>query len=102
MDTFSDNRGPEPECVAVGTMADGRRLVFTGLERTGGVVVHDATDLKDVKFQDLLNVRNWGVDEAPERVASPELYMLYDGFTDLAFIAAAQVRCATCVAYSLA
>jgi hypothetical protein len=42
-DTRSGVRGPEPEGLAWGFVG-GRRLVFIGLERAGGVMVYDLTD----------------------------------------------------------
>jgi hypothetical protein len=41
-DTRRDNNGPEPEGVVVGEHL-GRTYAFVGLERTGGIVVHDVT-----------------------------------------------------------
>ena len=41
-DDRSDNKGPEPEGLAVGTI-DGRSYVFVGLERTGGIAAYDIT-----------------------------------------------------------
>jgi len=38
----SDNRGPEPEAIAVGRIG-GRDYAFIGLERTGGIMIYDIT-----------------------------------------------------------
>jgi hypothetical protein len=42
-DNRSDNKGPEPEGLAVGTIA-GRSYAFIGLERQGGIMVYDVTN----------------------------------------------------------
>ncbi len=42
-DTRSDNKGPEPEGVAI-AVVDGRTFAFVGLERTGGVMVYEITN----------------------------------------------------------
>ncbi|MCB1078023.1 MAG: choice-of-anchor I family protein, partial [Verrucomicrobiae bacterium] len=42
-DTRSDNKGPEPEGVAVGVV-NGKTLGFIGLERSNGVMVFDISD----------------------------------------------------------
>lgn len=43
IDARSRSKGPEPEGLALGTIA-GRRIVFVALERTGGVMALDVTD----------------------------------------------------------
>ena len=45
-DSRSDNKGPEPEGVDLGTIR-GRTYAFVGLERQGGIVVVDVTDPVD-------------------------------------------------------
>ncbi|WP_259724175.1 ExeM/NucH family extracellular endonuclease [Synechococcus sp. CS-1332] len=42
-DTRSDNKGPEPEGVAIGEI-NGRLYAFVGLERVGGFITYDVTD----------------------------------------------------------
>jgi DNA-binding beta-propeller fold protein YncE len=53
-DTRSDNKGPEPEAVAVGTV-EGRRYAFVGLERAGGVMAFDITVPSAPTFADYAN-----------------------------------------------
>src|SRR6185436_15870467 len=42
-DSRSDNKGPEPEGLTVGTV-NGRQYAFIGLERMGGVMVYELAD----------------------------------------------------------
>ena len=48
-DTRSDNKGPEPEGLALGNIA-GRTYAFIGLERTGGIMVYDISDPQSPQF----------------------------------------------------
>jgi len=85
-DDRSNSKGPEPECVTTGVLADGTRLAFVGLERTGGIVTYDMSDPTAPVFQDFLNVRNWKVGEAG---FTDESYLLFDGPEELIFVDAA-------------
>lgn len=62
-DTRSDNKGPEPEGITVGTLK-GRTYAFIGLERIGGVMVYDVTNPAAPVFQSYTNNRvfNHGLD----------------------------------------
>jgi len=62
-DSRSDNKGPEPEGLAVGTVGE-RRYVFVGLERMGGVITYDITDPYAPLFVDYTNNRNFSADPA--------------------------------------
>lgn len=53
-DTRSDNKGPEPEGVAVGKV-EGRTLAFVGLERIGGVMIYDVSNPKAPSFVQYAN-----------------------------------------------
>ncbi|MFC4820933.1 choice-of-anchor I domain-containing protein [Dokdonella ginsengisoli] len=61
-DTRSDNKGPEPEALAVGTTASGRTYAFVGLERVGGIVAFDVTDPYAVSYAGYVNPRDFGVE----------------------------------------
>jgi Ca2+-binding RTX toxin-like protein len=73
LDNRSDDKGPEPEGVAIGTI-DGHTYAFVGLERIGGIMVYDITDPTDAEFVQYINTRDFvqtpgagtGGDLAPE------------------------------------
>jgi hypothetical protein len=65
-DNRSDNKGPEPEGVAIGTVR-GRPYAFIGLERIGGVMVYDLSDPTAPLFVDYVNNRSFR-DEAGEPI----------------------------------
>ena len=62
-DTRSDNKGPEPEAVAIGKVS-GKTYAFIGLERTGGVMVYDISDPTAPEFATYINTTP--TDLAPE------------------------------------
>jgi hypothetical protein len=57
-DTRSDDKGPEPEYVAVGRLY-GRTFAFVGLERIGGVIVYDVTHPTWPQFATYFNHRDF-------------------------------------------
>lgn len=56
----SDDKGCEPEAIDVGTI-DSKHYAFIGLERMGGVMVYDVTDVNNVSFVTYENNRNFDV-----------------------------------------
>jgi hypothetical protein len=60
-DSRSDNKGPEPEGLAVGTVGE-RRYAFIGLERMGGVMTYDITNPHVPVFVGYTNNRDFSVD----------------------------------------
>ncbi len=60
-DARSDDKGPEPEGVALGTIGD-RTYAFIGLERIGGVMTYDITDPNAPVFVDYTNNRDFAGD----------------------------------------
>ncbi|MET0070114.1 MAG: choice-of-anchor I family protein [Candidatus Thiodiazotropha sp.] len=59
-DSRSDDKGPEPEGVALGKIKD-RTFAFVGLERVGGIMVYDITNPHRVRFVEYLNNRDFTV-----------------------------------------
>jgi 2',3'-cyclic-nucleotide 2'-phosphodiesterase/3'-nucleotidase/5'-nucleotidase len=57
-DSRSDNKGPEPEAIAVGELY-GAVYAFVGLERVGGVMVYDVTDPTAPRFVEYVNNRDF-------------------------------------------
>jgi hypothetical protein len=56
--TRSDDKGPEPEGLAVAAL-NGRTYAFVGLERIGGVAVYDVTDPEFPQFVTYRNHRDF-------------------------------------------
>lgn len=61
LDDRSDDKGPEPEGIAVGVV-DGTPYVFVGLERAGGVVIYDLSTPAKPRFVDYINNRDFAGD----------------------------------------
>lgn len=62
-DGRSDDKGPEPEALAVGVV-EGRTFAFIGLERSGGVMMYDISDPTAPEFIDYLNTAETVPDDA--------------------------------------
>jgi 2',3'-cyclic-nucleotide 2'-phosphodiesterase (5'-nucleotidase family) len=71
-DNRSDNKGPEPEGLAIGSIND-RTYAFVGLERIGGVMVYDVTVPTAPKFVQYINTRDFSLDpESNQTDSGPE------------------------------
>ena len=60
-DNRSDDKGPEPEGVAIGHIGD-CVYAFIGFERVGGIIVYDVTDPYQPMFVQYANNRDFGGD----------------------------------------
>jgi len=60
-DGRSDDKGPEPEGLALGKIGK-RTIAFIGLERVGGIMAYDVTNPYRVKFLNYINNRDFSVD----------------------------------------
>lgn len=60
-ETRSDDKGPEPEALAIATI-ERSTFAFIGLERVGGVMVYDITLPESPRFVSYINSRNFNVD----------------------------------------
>ncbi len=63
VDDRSDDKGPEPEAVAVGEI-QGQNYAFIGLERVGGIMVYNVTNPQRPQFVQYLNNRDFSVSTA--------------------------------------
>ena len=64
----SDDKGPEPEGVAVGEV-DGVTYAFIGLERIGGIMAYDVSDPARPRFAGYVNTRNFKVEPEAGKAA---------------------------------
>ncbi|MDY7022967.1 MAG: choice-of-anchor I family protein, partial [Cyanobacteriota bacterium] len=70
-DNRSDDKGPEPEGVAIGEYL-GRTYAFIGLERIGGVMVYDVTDPFSPSFVSYENSRDFSVEFDTDEEGDPD------------------------------
>ena len=56
-DDRSDNRGPQPEGIAIGKV-EGQTYAFIGLHTQGGVMAYDVSDPRNATFVDYINTRD--------------------------------------------
>lgn len=68
-DNRSDNKGPEPEGVAIGKLGE-KTYAFIGLERMGGVIVYDISSPQAPYFVDYLNTREDWVSDPQANLAN--------------------------------
>lgn len=72
LDSRSGKKGPEPEDVKV-MKVNGKTFAFIGLERTGGIMMYDVTNVENVKFHDYVNLRDFtGTDVSSSGDLAPE------------------------------
>lgn len=85
-DSRSDDKGPEPEAIAIGTLLD-RTYAFIGLERVGGIMVYDITDPTAPFYITYFNNRNFDepaqLDDDSTNPAAGDM-----GIEDITFVSA--------------
>ena len=72
-DDRSDNKGPEPEGVALGKIS-GHTFAFIGLERIGGIMVYDVSNPQNARFVQYINTRDFTkeIDDSTAGDVGPE------------------------------
>ncbi|ROS05623.1 hypothetical protein EDC56_1169 [Sinobacterium caligoides] len=71
-DNRSDDKGPEPEALAIG-LIDERHYAFIGLERTGGIMLYDITEPSSPRFLEYTLNRNLDSDIENELASAGDL-----------------------------
>lgn len=71
-DGRSDEKGPEPEAIAVGKI-NSHSYAFIGLERMGGVMVYDISNPDSVDFVEYINPRDLTKDSEVDEAAAGDL-----------------------------
>lgn len=69
-DSRSDDKGPEPEGVALGKIGS-RMIAFIGLERVGGIMAYDISNPNEVQFLNYINNRDFSVDAEIDGATNP-------------------------------
>lgn len=87
LDNRSDNKGPEPEAIIIYTVCN-RTYAFIGLERVGGIMVYDVTDVNDVQFVEYVTTRNFAVNDATSD-SGPEGFAIMETPSGDVFLAVA-------------
>lgn len=77
-DTRSDDKGPEPEALAFGSI-DGRDYVFVGAERQNGIFQFDVTDLANVSIVGYFNPVSSSLDSGGAFISPESLQFLAAG-----------------------
>ncbi|MDO5724567.1 MAG: choice-of-anchor I family protein [Flaviflexus sp.] len=81
-DSRSDDKGPEPEGLTVGTVGS-HTYAFIGFERIGGIAIYDITDPAAPTYQAYINNRDFSVDPETDLAAAGDV-----GPEGLAFVPA--------------
>jgi hypothetical protein len=79
-DTRSDDKGPEPEALAFGSIA-GRDYLFLGAERQNGIFQFDITDLNNVTITNYYNTVTNTTDSGGAFI-SPESILFLDSLSN--------------------
>mgnify|MGYP006272161395 CR=1 FL=1 len=67
-DSRSDDKGPEPEALALGEIGD-MTFAFIGLERIGGIMIYDITDPNNPEFINYILGRDFSVADETSALA---------------------------------
>ena len=68
-DNRSDDKGPEPEGVALGKIGD-RTYAFVGIERIGGVMMYDITEPANTTFIQYINNRDFTIADPADLITT--------------------------------
>lgn len=71
-DGRSDDKGAEPEAIAVGE-AEGRTFAFIGLERSGGIMMYDVSDPSAPEFITYVNTATTPATELTEAASAADI-----------------------------